>query len=117
MAGPDGSVWHCELDFGTGRLQVMDPNEQFHTVASDPSSVDARFSLGVYVPDVDEVVRRAVERQARVREEAGDFEITGDRFASIQDPFGVRWTVLSRKKATTDAQIQQNLDAWLASMG
>jgi PhnB protein len=116
MSGPDGSVWHCELDFGTGRLQLMDPNEQFHTVAGDPSSDDARFSLAVYVPDVDDTVRRATERKARVREEAADFEITGDRFASIQDPFGVRWTIMCRKETKTDEEIQRNLDAWLESM-
>lgn len=116
MNGPDGSVWHCELDFGTGRLQLMDPNEQFHTVAGDPSSDDARFSLAVYVSDVDETVHRATERKARVREEAADFEITGDRFASIQDPFGVRWTIMCRQQAKTDEEIQRNLDAWRQTM-
>lgn len=116
MDGPDGSVWHCELDLGQGRLQLMDANEQFHAVANDPGTDEARFSLAIYVPDVDATVQLARERGARVREEAADFEVTGDRFASIQDPFGVRWTIMTRTAATTDAQVQQNLDAWSASM-
>lgn len=117
MDGPDGSVWHAELDFGTGRLQVMDPNEQWHMVGQDPSSDDAHYSLAVYVPDVDATFEKAKQQGARVREDAADFEVTGDRFASVQDPFGVRWTIMTRRVPTSDEQVQKNLDAWLASMG
>jgi PhnB protein len=117
MDGPDGSVWHCELDLGAGRMTVMDPNPQFSAVANDPSSDDASFSLAVYVPDVDATLATARELGARVREEAADFDVTGDRFASIQDPFGVRWTLMTRVAARTDDEVQANLDAWAASMG
>jgi uncharacterized glyoxalase superfamily protein PhnB len=116
MDGPDGSVWHAELDLGTGRLQVMDPNDQWHMVGADASSDDVRYSLAVYVPDVDATVQRAKERGARVREAVADFAVTGDRFGSIQDPFGVRWSVMTRTVETSDAQVQKNLDAWLDSM-
>jgi len=116
MDGPDGSVWHCELDLGTGRMTVMDPNPQFHTVASDPSTDEVSFSIAVYVPDVDATLAAARQRGARVREEAADFDVTGDRFASIQDPFGVRWTLMTRVQPRTDAQVQEGLDAWAASL-
>lgn len=116
MDGPDGSVWHCELDFGRGRMTVMDPNPEFATVANDATTDDAAFSLAVYVADVDGVLQAARGRGARVREEPVDFEVTGDRFASIQDPFGVRWTIMTRVQERTDAQIQEGLDAWAASM-
>src|SRR5690606_6671110 len=117
MDGPDGSVWHAELDLGAGRMQVMDPNEQFHAVAADPTRDDAQFSLALYVPDVDAVVAAARARGARVRGETADFDVTGDRFASIQDPYGVRWTLMCRVSHKSDAEIQQALDAWAASMG
>ena len=117
MDGPDGAVWHAELDFGHGRLTVMDPNPAFATVASDPSTDEVSFSLAVYVPDVDATLAAARERGARVREEAADFAVTGDRFASIQDPYGVRWTIMTRTEHRTDAQVQQGLDAWRESMG
>jgi PhnB protein len=116
MDGPDGSVWHAEMDLGAGRLQLMDPNEQFNVVANDASSDQVTFSLAVYVPDVDATVARAGGLGARVREETSDFEVTGDRFASIQDPFGVRWTIMTRTASRTDAEIQQGLDAWADSM-
>lgn len=117
MDGPDGRVWHCELELEQGRMQVMDPHQQFSAVPNDPGSDDARFSIAVYVRDVDATLARARERGARVREEAAEFEVTGDRFASVQDPFGVRWTLMTRKHARTDEQVQQALDAWAASLG
>lgn len=116
MDGPDGSVWHAELDFGAGRLQLMDPNEQFSVVASDPSHDHVAFSLAVYVPDVDATLARASQLGARVREETSDFEVTGDRFTSVQDPFGVRWSIMTRTVARSDTEIQQGLDAWADSM-
>lgn len=116
MDGPDGRVWHAELDLGGGRMQVMDPNPQFAAVACDPRSDDASFSLALYVPDVDATVAAARGRGARVREEPTDFAITGERFASVQDPFGVRWTFLRRTEPRTDAQVQAGLDAWAASL-
>jgi PhnB protein len=116
MDGPDGLVWHCELDLGHGRMTVMDPNPQFNAVASDPGSDDARFSLAAYVPDVDAALAVARERGARVREEAADFAVTGDRYASVQDPYGVRWTLMTRVEHRTDAQVQEGLDAWRASL-
>ncbi len=116
MDGPDGSVWHCELDLGHGRMTVMDPNPQFHAVAADPGTDDTSFSIAVYVPDVDATLAAARERGARVREEAADFAVTGDRFASIQDPYGVRWTLMTRVEHRTDTEVQQGLDAWRASL-
>ncbi|MFC7406433.1 VOC family protein [Georgenia alba] len=117
MDGPDGRVWHCELDFGTGRLQLMDPNPQFHVVASDPATDEVSSSIAVYLADVDAVTERARALGARIREEPADFEVTGDRYSSIQDPFGRRWTVMSRTVNRSDAQIQRALDQWRDSMG
>lgn len=116
MDGPDGSVWHCELDLGVGRMTVMDPNPQFHAVAADPGTDEASFSIAVYVLDVDVALATARRLGARVREEAADFAVTGDRFASVQDPFGVRWTIMTRMEPRTDAQVQAGLDAWRDSL-
>ena len=117
MDGPHGSVLHAELQVGSSRLQLMDPHEDYGTVANDPTTDDARFSIAIYVPDVDATVAVARNHGARVREEPTDFAVTGDRFASIQDPFGVRWTVMCRTAHRTDAQIQRALDEWAASWG
>lgn len=116
MNGPDGKVWHCELQLDSGRIQLMDANSNFHMVALDPANDDVPFSLAIYVPDCDATTAKAMELGATIREQPGDFEVTGDRFSSIRDPFGIRWTIMTRLIEHTDAEIQAGLDAWRASM-
>jgi PhnB protein len=74
------------------------------------------YSLALYCPDVDAMVQRAVERGATVREPATDF-VSGDRFASIRDPFGVRWSVMTRIEDISDAESDRRVAEWAASLG
>lgn len=60
-------VAHADLDFGLGRLQLGEPSPDYHLVPA-PSGDDDCYSLGLYVSDVDAVVRRAVAAGATVRE-------------------------------------------------
>ena len=118
MDGPDGTVAHAELDFGTGRLQLGDPAEAYGIRAPAVADEDEKddkdtvtHSLALYCPDVDDVVRRAQKAGAVIREAPQDFP-TGDRFASLRDPFGVRWTVMTRVENISADQREQRLDAW-----
>ncbi|MEV8264113.1 VOC family protein [Microbacterium sp. NPDC077057] len=54
-----GTVAHADLDFGLGRLQLGEPSPEYHLVPA-PSGDDDCYSMGLYVPDVDAVVARAV---------------------------------------------------------
>ncbi|MDO5499732.1 MAG: VOC family protein [Propionibacteriaceae bacterium] len=117
MDGPDGTILHCELQLESGRLQLMDANTAYRMVSLDPSNDDVPYSLAIYVPDCDATTARAVELGATVREQPDDFDVTGDRFSSIRDPFGVRWTIMTRTVERTDAEIQAGLDAFAESMG
>lgn len=83
MDGPEGTVAHAELDFGNGRLQLSDPQEASELAAPDKAAF-ATHSLALNCPDV---VTRAERADATIREPAQTF-VTGDRFASIVDPFG-----------------------------
>jgi PhnB protein len=115
--GPDGTtiVAHAVLDFGNGRLELGDPNPEYHLVPP-PADDDDCFSLAVYVPDVDAAVERAVVAGATVREPAAVF-VSGDRFASIRDPFGIRWSVMTRVEDLSDEEVKARVDAWAATMG
>jgi PhnB protein len=96
MPGPNGTsvVAHAVLDFGHGMLQLGEAMPDFHLVLP-PEGDDDCYSMGLYCPDVDAVVERAANAGATVREQPADF-VSGDRFASIRDPFGVRWTIMTR---------------------
>jgi PhnB protein len=109
MDGPDGCVMHAELDFGNGRLQLGDPQEQYDLVAPGPGPISQ--STCVYVLDVDAVFAAAVERGATVREKPDTF-VTGDRYASVVDPFGHRWAIMTRVEDVSPEEAERRLAAW-----
>ena len=111
----EGVVVHADLDFGMGTLQLGEPSPAYHLVAP-PQGDDDCYSMGLYVPDVDAVVARAVEAGATVREAPSDF-VSGDRFASIRDPFGVRWSVMSRVEDLSEEESAARVAEWAAQQG
>ncbi len=112
MDGPDGTVVHAELDLGNGRLQLGDPNDEYGLVAPTGQAGDrVSSSTCIYVPDVDAVFVRAVERGATVREEPATF-VTGDRFASVHDPFGHRWAIMTKVEEVSPEEEQRRLAEW-----
>lgn len=113
VVAADGFVAHAVLDFGgAGQLQLGDATPDYHLV--DPPEGDGVcYSLGLYVSDVDAVLAAAVEGGAVVREPAANF-VSGDRFASIRDPFGVRWSLLSRVEDLSTAESNRRVQEWAA---
>lgn len=116
MPGPDGQpiVVHATLDFGHGCLQVGEVNPDYHLVEA-PNGDDDCYSLGLYVPNVDAVVERAVAAGATVREDVNTF-VSGDRYGSIRDPFGVRWSVMTRVEDLSPQESNRRVAEWAESM-
>lgn len=108
-----GVVVHAELDFGNGHLQLGEPMPDYHLVPA-PEGDDDCYSMGLYRPDVDDVVERAVAAGATVREAPADF-VSGDRFASIRDPFGVRWSVMTRVEDLSEEESAARVAEWARS--
>lgn len=116
MDGPGGTVMHAELQFAEGRLQLGDPQEQFGLVAPARDGDAVSGSTCIYVPDVDAVFARAVEHGATVREKPDTF-VTGDRFASVIDPFGHRWAVMTKVEDVSPEEQERRLAEWAATQG
>jgi PhnB protein len=110
MDGGDGGVAHAELDFGNGRLQLSDPNTDYG-LAAPARGETVTHSIVLYCPDVDDVVARAEAAGATIREAVQTF-VTGDRFASIIDPFGQRWAVMTRVEDVDPAERDRRLAQW-----
>ena len=110
-----GMVVHAELDFGQGRLQLGEPNPEYHLVKA-PEGDDDCYSIALYCPDVDAVLERAVASGATVREAATGF-VSGDRFASIRDPFGVRWSIMTRVEDLSEEESTARVAQWAATQG
>ena len=107
-------IAHAELDFGNGRLQLGEPTAASHLIGQSDTD-EVSFSVGIYVEDADATVERAVAAGATVREPLTDF-VSGDRFASIRDPFGVRWSVMTRVEDLSDEESAGRVAAWAASL-
>lgn len=110
-----GVVVHAELDLGNGRLQVGEAHESFGLVPQ-PEGDRTCFSLGLFCADADATVARAVAAGAHVREPLTDF-VSGDRYASVRDPFGVRWTIMSRVEDLSPEESAARVAAWAAQHG
>ena len=54
---------------------------------------------------------RAKEHGATIREEVSTF-VTGDRFGSLVDPVGQRWTVMTRVEDVSKEEADRRLAAW-----
>lgn len=109
-----GTVVHADLDFGHGRLQLGEPTPEYGLVPPPDGEVDC-YSIGLYCADVDAVVAAAVEAGATIREAPSDF-VSGDRFASIRDPYGVRWSILSRVEDLSEEESARRVAEWAASL-
>lgn len=110
-----GMVAHAVLDLGRGMLQLGEPVPDYHLVPP-PEGEDDCYSLGLYCEDTDAVVARAEAAGATVREPPTTF-VSGDRFASIRDPFGVRWTLMTRVEDLSETESARRVAAWAAAQG
>ena len=108
-----GVVVHAELDFGHGRLQLGEPNPDYGLVPAPKGDGDC-YSIGFYCANVDEIVQRAEQAGAVIRELVADF-VSGDRFASIRDPFGVRWSIMSRVEDVSENESASRVAEWAAA--
>ncbi len=105
-----GHVAHAVLDFGNGMLQLGEPAPDYHLVAP-PAGEDDCYSLGLYCSDADALVAKAEAAGATVREPLTTF-VSGDRFASIRDPFGVRWSVMTRVEDLSEEESARRVAEW-----
>lgn len=107
-----GVVAHAVLDFGSGQLQLGEPMAAYGLVAAPAGDQDC-YSMGLYCPDVDATLARAEEAGATVREPAATF-VSGDRFASVRDPFGVRWSIMTRVEDLSEQESARRVAEWAA---
>ena len=116
MPGADGSrvVVHAEVCFTDGRIQIGEPNPDYGLVPPVGDGHTVSYSIGLYVADVDEAVDKAVAAGAIVREPTRTF-VSGDRFASIIDPFGTRWSLMTRVEDLSEEQSNARVAEWAAA--
>jgi PhnB protein len=114
MEGPDGKIAHAELAIGDSVVMLSDPFPQF--LARPPKDLGGTSaSVFLYVEDVDAFVKQAVDAGATVEMEVAD-QFWGDRFGSIQDPFGHLWSVATHVEDVPPEEMAERAKAAMAAM-
>jgi len=109
MPQPDGRVGHAELKFGDSYVMLSDEFPELQVVG--PKTVgNTTVGILLYVDDVDKTVERAVALGATIKKPVQD-QFYGDRNATLEDPFGHKWTVAVHIEDVTPEQMKERMAA------
>lgn len=115
MPGPDGKgVMHAEVRIGTSVIMMGEentdcPSKSAETIGGSP------VSFYIYLENVDEAFKRAVEAGSKIQMPVEDM-FWGDRMGTVLDPFGYSWSLASHTKDLTPEEIQKGAQAMFAKM-
>ena len=109
MNGPDGKVGHAELKIGNSHIMLADENPSMGQGHTSASTIGASpVSLYVYLPDVDQVFKRATTEGAKVLKPVED-QFYGDRSGFFQDPFGHLWGVATHVEDVSPKDMEERM--------
>jgi len=108
MPGPGGRIMHAEMRIGDSMIMLADEMPDMAPQIKSPESTGGTVTgtIFLYVPDVDEVVKRAVSAGAKVHMPVAD-QFWGDRFGKIIDPFGQHWGIATHKEDLTPQEMEK----------
>lgn len=115
MPGPDGKgVMHAELLIGDSIIMMGEENP--HELCKSAETMKGSpVSFYIYLENVDEAFRRALDAGAESRMPVQDM-FWGDRMGTVQDPFGYSWSLATHTKDMTPQELQKGAKAWFAQM-
>jgi PhnB protein len=107
MGAPDGKVGHAEIRIGDSRVMLADEFPEMGFLS--PQSVGGSpVMLHLYVEDVDATVPKAVAAGAKITRAVED-QFYGDRGGQLDDPFGHKWYVSTRKEDLSSEEVQKRM--------
>jgi PhnB protein len=106
---PDGRIGHAEFSIGAARVMLCDEFPDYDALG--PITIGGTpVVIHIYTPDVDAFVQCAANAGARVLSPPED-HFYGDRSAKLEDPYGHRWHIATRKEDVSPAEMQRRADA------
>jgi uncharacterized glyoxalase superfamily protein PhnB len=117
QATPDGAkLIHAELVLGDGLIFLADDFPEWGGEACAPAAVGgSTVTMHRYVADCDATIDAAVALGAEVLMPPEDM-FWGDRFGSIRDPFGHKWSIATHKRDMTPEEMETAAAAMFAEM-
>lgn len=95
VENPNGKIGHAEIRVGDSTIMIVDSSTEWQEFPA---------FLSLYVDDVDDVFRQAVDAGAIVVTEVQESKIIGERGGRVCDPFGNIWWIQTHRTEVTPAQ-------------
>lgn len=108
---PDGkTIMHAEIKIGDSIVMLNDEFPQMNCIS--PQTIGGTGSMiHLYVEDADSVFNKAVSSGAKILMPMMDM-FWGDRYGTIEDPFGHRWGIATHKIDVSPEAIKMAQDAF-----
>lgn len=104
LPGPQGKLLHALLRIGDSPLMLVDEFPDWGALG--PQSLKGSpVTIHLYVEDVDGAVERAVAAGAKLTMPVADM-FWGDRYGTVEDPFGHRWSIATHIRDLSPEEIQ-----------
>jgi PhnB protein len=105
----DGRVGHAEITIGSSTLMLADEHPELGAVS--PATLGgSHMSFVINVPDVDDLVKRAVAAGGRLSRPVEN-KFYGHRSGEITDPFGYRWTLSTKIEDLSEEEVARRAKA------
>ncbi|HYS04357.1 MAG TPA: VOC family protein [Candidatus Dormibacteraeota bacterium] len=116
MPGPGGKIMHAEVKIGDSIIFLADENLAMAPDNKSPQTAGCvTGSTFLYVPNVDAVVKKAVDAGAKVTMPVTDM-FWGDRFGKVVDPFGHHWGVATHIEEVPPQEMDTRRKEWEKQM-
>jgi len=116
MMYPDGQkLAHAEVKIGNTIVMISDESPE-RGVRSPNSLGGTGLRLVLYVRNCDRVYKRALKAGATSLMEPADM-FWGDRWSTVQDPFGHRWEIATHKEDVGPEEMGRRSEEFFAKMG
>lgn len=112
---PDGKVLHAEVKIGDSILMFNDEVPQMGVLAPTTTKAGTSMTLHMYVEDADKVFASALAAGAKVIMPLED-QFWGDRYGTVEDPFGHRWSIATHIKDQSPAEMKAAMDEAMSKM-
>jgi len=106
------AIMHAELQLGDSVLMLSEENPQWGT--KSPLTLGGTpVTIHCYVPDVDATFRQAIAAGCTANMEPGNM-FWGDRMASVNDPFGHKWSLATHVEDVSPEEMEKRGAAFFA---
>jgi PhnB protein len=112
---PDGVVIHAEVKIGDSILMFNEEVRHVGVLSPNSTKASTCVTLHMYVKDADKAFAAAVAAGAKVIMPLED-QFWGDRYGTVEDPFGHSWTIATHIKDMSPEQMKTAMDEAIAKM-